>query len=70
MADTHVVAEAESAPSITLAALLNEFVDAGLTLKGNPASVQTQKKWSGTRNLLLKCFDGTRPLDSMNSNIP
>ncbi|MEO2015274.1 MAG: phage integrase SAM-like domain-containing protein, partial [Fuerstiella sp.] len=69
LTEPRVVAEAEPEPeadvSITLAAFLDDFVDAGVTLKGNAASVQTRNKWRGTRGLLLECFDGTKPLNSM-----
>ncbi|MEO2025205.1 MAG: tyrosine-type recombinase/integrase [Fuerstiella sp.] len=57
--------EPDQEPSISLAAFLDEFVADGTTLKGNPASSATLRKWSGTRDLLLRCFDGARPLNSM-----
>jgi integrase len=56
--------EPDPEPSITLAAFLDEFVADGTTLNGNPASTSTLRKWSSTRDLLLRCFDRTRSIDS------
>jgi site-specific recombinase XerD len=60
-----VEVEPDPEPSITLAAFLDEFVADAVTLEGNPASAETLRKWSSTRDLMLRCFDGTRALNSM-----
>ncbi|GAB5442063.1 MAG: hypothetical protein Fues2KO_24120 [Fuerstiella sp.] len=50
--------ETEVSPrqSPELERFLDDFIQAGLTLKGNPASLQTLKKWEGTKALLVECF--------------
>lgn len=48
----------------TLATFLDEYVETGVTKKGNPASDNTLKNWRFTREMLLDCFDGRRPVDS------
>ena len=48
----------------TLERFLVEFIAAGVTLRGNVASIATIKKWKGTMKLLLQCFDGSRLVDS------
>ncbi|MDG2285789.1 MAG: hypothetical protein P8N43_09695 [Alphaproteobacteria bacterium] len=57
--------EPEPEPTITLAAFLDEYVATGITRKGEVASSNTLKNWSVTRDLLLECFDGSRPIDSL-----
>jgi len=59
-----VEAEPELEPSITLASFLDEYVATGITRKGEVASSNTLKNWSITRDLLLECFDGSRPVES------
>lgn len=50
--------------STTLKAFLNEYVEAGITNKGNVASDNTLRNWGKTRDLLLECFEGSRPIDT------
>lgn len=49
---------------VSLRDFLAEFIEDGRTLKGHPASVETSKKWRGTRDMLLQCFDGERLVSS------
>ncbi|MEO2019228.1 MAG: phage integrase SAM-like domain-containing protein, partial [Fuerstiella sp.] len=67
LTESRAVAESDSEPesSLRLATFLDEFVADATTLKNKPASVQTQNKWGGTRDLLLQCFNGTKALSSM-----
>ena len=58
------VVEPDPEPSITLAAFLDEYVATGITRKGEVASDNTLNNWRQTRNLLLECFDGSRPIES------
>ncbi|MEO2032832.1 MAG: hypothetical protein ABGZ35_12170, partial [Planctomycetaceae bacterium] len=51
-------------PSVTLAEFIDEYVATGITRKGDKASWNTLKNWEQTRDLLLACFDGYRPIDS------
>ncbi|MEO2017295.1 MAG: tyrosine-type recombinase/integrase [Fuerstiella sp.] len=48
----------------TLVVFLEEFITDGMTLKRDSASIETLKKWKGTRDLLLKCFDEDRDVSS------
>ena len=56
--------EAEPDLSITLVDFLNEYVNTGVTKKGEVASINTLRNWAATRDLLLGCFAGSRPIKS------
>lgn len=53
-----------AADGMPLEQFLDVFISRRKTLKERIDSVETIKKWQGTRDLLLQCFDGDRTVDS------
>ena len=56
--------DSQSSGGIQLKEFLDVFISRRKTLKERVASIETVKKWQGTRDLLLQCFDDERSVDS------
>jgi hypothetical protein len=64
LVDPRVVEVKAPKPVTTLKEFLEEFISDGMTLKRKSASIETLKKWKGTLDLLLECFDESRDVSS------
>ena len=62
LAEPRVVEEPEPEVDSCLRSFVGRFINRGKTLKNDPASIETVKKWSGTFDLLLQCFDEEKPI--------
>ena len=60
LAEERIVEEPDEEEEMSLRAFVGGFIARRKTLKGNPASHETVKKWEGTFDLLLQCFDESR----------
>lgn len=62
LAEPRVIEEPEPEEGGTLRSFVGAFISRRKTLKNDPASIETVKKWSGTFDLLLQCFDEEKPI--------